>query len=143
MKFGIIVLAVALTACSQEGRHEPAAEPGKTASGGDNGLLYGLMGFMLGQSMGSRAAPAPPPTPAVIERRTVIREVPAPPVKPAPMPTAPSVKPPVVTTSPQVPAPPPTAAAKPSYSGPSSYRSITQSAPSYSRSFSSPSVGRR
>lgn len=143
---------VALAGCGQA--DEPvAASPAAPATspaqhgGGDNGLLWGLGGFLLGRATAPSPAPAPAvaparPAPVYIDRRTVV-QAPPPPASPRPAAPPAPVKPPVVSTSPSVPPPAPTAAPKPSYSGPSSYRSVTQSAPSYSRSFSSPSVGRR
>lgn len=141
----VLLLAAALLAGCGPANPPAASDSAASAvaqhqTGGDNGLLWGLGGFLLGRATAPSPAPAVapvPPAPVYVDRRTVVQATPRPATPPAPP------KPPVVSTSPRVPPPMPTAAPKPSYSGPSGYRSVTQSAPSYSRSFSAPSSGRR
>lgn len=132
----MLIAALFLTACSkQESPDTSAATQGapahtQQASSGDNGLLWGLGGFLLGQALSSK------PTSQVVERHyhttpaapATQKQAPAPAKAPAVVPKAPAYKPVTPTyKAPSAPTPK-------TYAPSSSYKSMTMSRPSYSGS---------
>jgi hypothetical protein len=127
------LVCVALFGCSKEPERSAVApapqaasaaqvivvqQPAQQSGMGDM-LMGGAIGYMMGQSSARNSTPAP--APQVIERRTVIREVP----RPAPVQQAAVPRPVVPPPAPAMPQP-----NKPSFASTTPYK-MTQNTPTY------------